>query len=111
MVAPPVASPRVLAQMLQGNQIQQAIYVAAKLEIADLLRDGPMSSEELAQATGSDRRSLYRLLRALASLGIFSEDADGRFALSPLGAFLRTDTPDSMAVFALWSGGVSYRTF
>lgn len=111
MVAAPVASRRVLAQMLQANQVQQAIYVAAKLGIADLLSQGPRSSHELAQDAGAHAGALYRLLRVLASVGIFAEDDQGRFALTPQGELLRTDRPDSMAVFALWSGGVSYQTF
>ena len=102
---------RVLAQMLVGNQVQQAIYVAARLGIADLLKEGPKRSDELAAATGSHPGSLYRLLRALASFGIFAEDDGSRFELTPLAALLQKDAPESMRALALWSGGVSYQAF
>jgi len=109
-VAQPAAR-RVLAQMLVGNQVQQAIHVAAKLGIADLLREGPRPSEELAAATGAHPQALYRLLRVLASFGIFTESEQRCFALTPLAALLQVDAPGSMRALALWSGGVSYRTF
>jgi SAM-dependent methyltransferase len=113
--APRAASPlpprRVLAQMLVGNQVQQAIYVAARLGIADLLKEGPRGSEELAAATGSHPGSLYRLLRVLASFGLFAEGDRERFGLTPLGELLRRDAPESMRALALWSGGVSYQAF
>lgn len=113
--APPAAAPlpprRVLAQMLVGNQVQQAIYVAARLGIADLLKEGPQGSDELAAATGSHPGSLCRLLRALASFGIFAEDAQGRFEITPLAALLQENGTESMRALALWSGGVSYQAF
>jgi SAM-dependent methyltransferase len=108
---PPLPPRRVLAQMLVGNQVQQAIYVAARLGIADLLQEGTKGREELAAATGSHPGSLYRLLRVLASFGIFAEDDRGRFGLTPLGALLQRDAPESMRALALWSGGVSYQAF
>jgi hypothetical protein len=111
MTSPEMSPRKELARMLVGNQIQQAIYVAARLGIADLLKDGPHRSEELAQATGADPVSLYRVLRALASFGIFAEDEQGRFESTPLAALLQAGTPGSMRAFALWSGGVSYQAF
>lgn len=80
--------------MTNAFQVSQAIYVAATLGIADLLKDGPKSIEELAETTGTHAPSLYRLLRALASVGIFIE-SDGRFSLTPLAEYLRTDTPQT----------------
>ncbi|HEX6903891.1 MAG TPA: methyltransferase [Thermoanaerobaculia bacterium] len=109
--AAPPASRRALAQMLVGNQVQQAIHVAARLGIADLLGDGPRSSGELAAAAGAHPGALYRLLRVLASFGVFAEDGERRFALTPLAELLRRDAPESMRALALWSGGVSYQTF
>jgi hypothetical protein len=109
--APPLPPRRVLAQMLVGNQVQQAIHVAVRLGIADLLKEGPKGSGELAVATGSHPGSLYRLLRVLASFGIFAEDERGRFDLTPLAALLQRDAPESMHALALWSGGVSYQAF
>ena len=111
MNAPAAPSRRVLAQMVLGNQVQQAIYVAAKLGIADLLRDGPKTSDELARSAGADSTALSRLLRALAGFGLFAQDEQGRFELTPLASLLQTGTPNSVRTFALWSGGVSYQAF
>src|SRR5919199_6846000 len=93
-------SPRdTLLRMTNAFQVSQAIHVAAALGIADLLGDGPSSADELAEATGAHAPTLYRLLRALASVGIFIE-TDGRFGLTPLAEYLRTDTPGSLRAFA-----------
>jgi hypothetical protein len=84
-----------LDSLITGYCISQAIYVAAELGIADRLAAGPRSPDELASEIGAHDRSLYRLLRALASVGIFVEDAQGRFALTPMGELLRSDVPGS----------------
>ena len=89
---------------MTGYRAMQALYVAARLGLADLLQDGARGSEELARATGADARALHRLLRALASLGVFGEDADGRFAPSELGALLRSDVPGSLRAAAIFFG-------
>jgi hypothetical protein len=102
---------KVLAQMLVGNQLQQAIYVVTKLGIADLLQDGPKRDAELAQRTGADPKALYRLLRALASFGIFAEAEQHRFELTPIASLLQKDSLSPMRAFALWSGEVSYQAF
>jgi hypothetical protein len=100
---------RALAQILVGNQVQQAVYVAAKLGIADLLQDGPKAISELAAAARADAKSLYRLLRVLAAFGFFVEDEQHCFVSTPLGALLEKGT--ASRAFALWSGGVSYQVF
>src|SRR5207245_9936769 len=74
-----------MLQMLNGFLTVQALYVAAALGIADGLADGSRSIDDLANATGADRVSLYRLLRMLSGSGASREEADGRFALTPLG--------------------------
>ena len=63
-----------LRRLINGYQVTQAIHVAVTLGIPDLLADGPRAIDDLAAASGADERSLYRLLRALASIGIFRED-------------------------------------
>jgi hypothetical protein len=93
-----------LIQMIVGKPVSQAISVAAELGIADLLKDAPKSVEELAAATSTHAPSLYRLLRALASVGIFAEIEDRQFGLTPLAACLRGDAPDSIRNLARWSG-------
>ena len=72
----------------------------AQFGVADLLRDGPKSAEQLAQAIGAHPRSLYRMLRALSGAGVFAEAADGRFSLTPLSELLRGDVPESLRAFA-----------
>ena len=91
-----VAQQQTLWRMITGCFVSQAISVAATLGIADLLSSGPQSLAELAQQTATHAPSLYRLLRALASVGIFSEDPEGRFALTPLANLLRQDVPGSL---------------
>ncbi|MEZ5427856.1 MAG: methyltransferase [Pyrinomonadaceae bacterium] len=86
----------VLTQMTFGFIVSQAISVAAKLFIADHLKDGPKTPAELARLTETDEPSLYRLLRGLASIGVFRKDGDGRFSNSVLSEFLRSDHPESI---------------
>jgi hypothetical protein len=90
----------ILMQMLFGYAPARAISIVAELRIADLLSDGSKTAEELALTTKSHPRSLYRLLRACASVGIFSEAADKRFRLCPMAEFLRSNHPESLRAFA-----------
>src|SRR4051794_21846645 len=73
-----------MLQMLVGAWVSQAVYVAAKLSIADLLRERPLTIAELAAATGANEGALFRILRALSSLGVFEEHDERRFDLTPL---------------------------
>lgn len=79
-----------------GYLASRSLHVAAGLGLADLLKDGPRSVEELAQVCKAHPQSLYRLLRVLAGHGIFAEDAAGRFRLTPAAALLRSDVPGSL---------------
>jgi DNA-binding transcriptional ArsR family regulator len=97
-----------LRRLINGYQVSQAIHVAATLGIADLLADGSRTSDELAEATGSHPRALYRLLRALAAAGVLHEDEKRSFALSELGAQLRSDVPDSLHGWASFVGRPYY---
>jgi hypothetical protein len=98
-----------MARMVAGYWVSQAIHVAAKLEIADRLAAGPLTVAELASATATDARSLHRLLRALAGVGVFSEGADGRFRLTPLAECLRRDVPGSQWALTVMMGEEHYR--
>lgn len=100
-----------LSQIIGAYQQSQAVYVAAKLGLADLLKEGPRTPEELAESTGTHARSLYRLLRALASIGLFAEDEQGRFTLTPMAELLRSDHPDSKRAMALMMGEEHYRAW
>jgi hypothetical protein len=97
--------------MITGSWISQAIYVAAKLQIADLLAEGPRSAEELAGATGTHGRTLYRLLRALASVGVYTEAEPGRFGLTPLAEGLRREVPGSQWAMAVMMGEEHFRAW
>lgn len=94
----------VLTQMITGSLGSQAVYVAAKLGIADLLTGGAKSTSELAAATETDAPSLYRVLRALAAQGIFTETQDRVFALTPTAELLRSDSPRSLRDLAIFMG-------
>ena len=84
-----------LLRMGFGFASAQALHVAAELGIAELLHDGPKSAEDLARATKSDAAALYRVLRFLASEGVFREEPVGLFAQTELSSGLRVDAPDS----------------
>jgi hypothetical protein len=93
-----------LARLINGYQISQAIHVAARLGIADHLRLGPLGSNELARLCGAHPRTLYRLLRALASAGVFHETENETFSLTPMGECLRSDSPTPLDGWAAYVG-------
>jgi O-methyltransferase domain/Dimerisation domain len=112
--AEPVGQPSPSEQMIQltsGHVIAQALYVVAELGIADLLATGPRTSMDLAQAAGAHAPSLYRVLRTLASLGVFVEQDDQTFRLTALGDTLRSDVPGSARAWALVNCGISWRAY
>jgi O-methyltransferase domain len=98
-----------LEQMLAGVATTHSIYAVAKLGIADLLTDGPRTTQELASLAAVDPPSLYRLLRALASVGVFTETAPATFALTSIAERLRTDAPDSLRAWAIYTGEIAVR--
>lgn len=98
-----------LMQMVNGYQVSQALCVAATLGIADHLASGVRSSDDLAEATSAHPQSLYRLLRALASVGVLHEGDARRFSLTSLGAGLRSDVEHSVAPWARMVGRAYYR--
>lgn len=106
-----VAPQMTMLRMLTGFHVTQMLAVAARLGVADLLAAGLQSAEELAGATGAHPDALYRLLRALANMGIFEALPERRFALTPLGATLRADPPDGMRAFAMFLGDEVYRAW
>ena len=93
-----------LLEMIKGYQITQVIYTSTKLGIPDLLKNGAVHTDELAKLIGADPNSLYRLLRALASLGICAETDSGSFELTPCGELLQTDIAGSLNAFAIMAG-------
>jgi hypothetical protein len=91
-VAPPIA----VLQLVTGRWVSQIVGVAAELGLADEIQTGPKTAQEVAATKGLQAAPLYRLLRALASVGIFAEQEDGRFRQTPMSDALRSDVPYSL---------------
>lgn len=105
-------SPRTaLGQQITAYRVSQLIFVAADLGIADRLADGPKHFEELAAATGVNPDGLFRCLRALAAVGIFTRMPDGKFGSSPQSELLRRDIPGSLSAWARLNGHQIYPIF
>lgn len=100
-----------LDQMITGYWVSQAIYAAAKFGIADLLKDGPKTVADLASATSTNPDALYRLLRALASVGVFAEGDSRRFSLTPLAEPLQSDAAGSKRALTLMMGDEQFRAW
>jgi SAM-dependent methyltransferase len=103
-----------LTEIVNSNHVDRLalLYVMAKLELADALRDGPRSSEALAAPHGAHPESLRRVMRAVASLGLLAENEDETFGLTDLGQMLRRDAPDSVRdeVMLEWELWIPART-
>jgi ubiquinone/menaquinone biosynthesis C-methylase UbiE len=93
-----------LLDLIQSHRVTAVIYVAAKLGIAELLRDGPQTLDELAKATGADKDALGRLLTALSTLGICSLAGEDRYSLTEIGAGLDGDAEHSFKHWAIFEG-------
>jgi len=106
-IPPPVQ----MVQMLAGFQVAQGLYTWAKLGIPDQLTEGPRTSAELATSVQADPASTARLVRTLASLGVFTDAGEGRYALTPLGWTLVSDAPGSMRDLALMWMETHYGAF
>lgn len=93
----PATPPAVaLLHLILGRWVSMMVCAAAELGVADHLRNGPRTADDLARETQADPSSLYRLLRGLANYGVFAEVAPRTFGLTPLGNCLRSDVYDSM---------------
>jgi O-methyltransferase domain/Dimerisation domain len=97
-------TPMPLLNMSHGVIIQQALYSAAKLGVADLLKDGPQSSSELARELQVDESALYRVLRFLASQGVFEETSPRTFVNTELSQFLRSGVQGSVRSILIFRG-------
>lgn len=102
--APDLSNFEKIHEIISGRAYSAAVYVAAKLGIADLLVDRSEATEELAKKLNVDERSLYRLMRALASIGIFEELAEKNFRMTVLASTLRSDIPNSIRDLAIMCG-------
>ncbi|MBI3257897.1 MAG: methyltransferase [Ignavibacteriae bacterium] len=106
-----IPPPAQMLQMITGFWTSCCIYNAAKLDIADLLADGAQTTEQLAETTHCDAPSLYRVLRALASVGIFSENEKGEFSNTMLSDTLQNNVPGSMKAMAIAQLGDHYNAW
>jgi hypothetical protein len=93
-----------LQQLTNGYWTTQIVYVAAKLRIADLVKDSPLGLAALAQATETHAPSLYRLMRALAGLGVFMQNEDGNYEATALGRCLVSGSPGALRARAILNG-------
>lgn len=101
-----------MLQLISGFHVARALFVAAKLRVADTLRDGEKSCTEVAVATGTDAQALHRLLRVLASVGVFRLTSDQNVSLTPMGETLLTDAPGSLRGWAVDQlGGEHYQAW
>jgi ubiquinone/menaquinone biosynthesis C-methylase UbiE len=100
-----------LFDLIQSHRVTAAIYVAAKLGIAELLRDGPRSLGELTKATGADEDALGRLLVALSTIGLCSRTREGSYALTELGACLDGDAEQSFKGWAIFEAELLSKTW
>jgi hypothetical protein len=100
----PLPPQRIMSQLLFGKQLTASLSALARLGVADHMDRSPISAEELAARAGLHAPSLYRVMRMLATFGVFSEEPGGKFALTPLGSLLKTDTPGSMRYMAIMLG-------
>lgn len=98
-ISPPPAAEQML-QIISGFWTSRAVYVIAKLGIPDMLKSGPKTADDLASATNMHGPSLFRLLRALSSVGVLSAEGNS-FSLTPLSETLVTDAPGSLRWFAV----------
>ncbi|HEV2465469.1 MAG TPA: methyltransferase [Acidobacteriaceae bacterium] len=99
VVAPPPEAQ--VAEILVSQLAARLVHVAAVLKLPDYLSEGPRSAEELAPLTATYAPALYRVMRTLSSLGFFTEDAEHKFSLLPLGAVLKSGTPSYATAICL----------
>ena len=88
-------------QIILNFWMSRAVYIIAKLGIPDLLKDGPKTTNELAAATTTHAPSLYRVLRALASVGVLKTKDEGKFEVTPMSELLVTNAPGSLRWFMI----------
>jgi hypothetical protein len=99
-----------LRQLLFGHRVTRIITVAAQLKLADAMTETPRSVAAIAAAVGADPAALHRLLYALASIGLVTTSAPDHFALTPVGACLRSDAPHGLRSWALMESADYYQT-
>ena len=97
--------------LIDGYRLSQALYVIAKLGVADFIADERRSITEIADVAGAQEEALHRVMRALAGLGVLHEGDDKGFSLTPAGQLLRSDHPQSLRDFAIFQCEENYAAF
>ncbi len=100
-----------VSQLIGGYWAAQVACAAAVLQLPDQLAKGPATAEDLARAAEAHAPSVQRLLRGMVSLGLCTQEADGRFALTEAGNYLRADLPGSVRGRALFIGDRLWKQF
>lgn len=100
-----------LLEMMYGYQKSQAIFVATKLGIADCLKQGPLTADELGKKTGVNPSRMYQLMRMLVSIGVFAMESQDRFCLNEVGRHLLANTADSLRGTVLMMGDELYQVW
>ena len=100
------SSANLLLNLIDGYRVTAVIYVTARLGIADLLLEGSKSAPDLARLTDTHKRSLLRLMRALVTLALCTEESDGTFKLTQMGTHLAANAERSLKAWALFEGGL-----
>ncbi len=100
-----------LSQMATGYWLSKMVYVAAKLGLADRLASGPLSVSALASSVGAQSGPLHRLMRGLASVGVFVEGEPQVFALNPAAEYLRDDHPQSVRPLTIMAGETQFEAW
>ena len=103
--------PAQMMQIISGFWTSCSVYAAAKLNLGALLSEGPMTAEQIAKATGTHAPSMFRVMRALSSVGVFRQNEDGAFAGNALSDTLRSGVPGSMRAMAIAQLGDHYRAW
>ena len=100
----PIPPQRVMSQLLFGKQLTASLSALARLGVADHMDETAISTEDLAGKVGAHAPSLYRVMRMLASVGVFTEEPGRKFALTPVGETLKSDAQGSMRAMAMMLG-------
>ena len=98
------SDPMTFMNLTAGKWVSQAIAVAAELGVADVLKDGSRTAADIARTVNASEDGVYRLLRALGSVGLFAETGNRRFRLTPLGRLLRTDSTQALGGYGRFVG-------
>lgn len=104
-------APVAMLDLIMGAVVSQAVAVAARLGIADVLAEGPRTAAEIAARVDANPDGIDRLLRALTGHGVFRADGAGRYELTPLANTLRSDVPASLRSYATYVGAPEPREY